>query len=418
GGYQVMTADVEIGLYIFILAGFLGFHVISRVPPLLHTPLMSATNAISGISLIGSLVVAGADYSTLSTVLGFIAVACSSTNVVGGFLITDRMLRMFRESHRTAAASRFSPERVLVPIVAAICLVLLGVFIILIETRTVTSMTALSVLYIVSAVLFILGLKGLSSPRHARNGMFLAELGMFLAIAGTLFHSEIVNYVWIVAGLLIGTLVGGSMGLRIPMTAVPQRTALSHSLGALAATLVGISEYVRHFGPELGGVKMTAIGFEVGIGALTFTGSLMAAGKLQELLPGSPITYRGQNIFNFGLLAVLVGSFLILIFAPTAGFLFFLLVALSLGFGVLLVLPIGAADMPVVIALLNSYAGLADAAMGFVLMNKIQIITGSLDGTSGFLLSMLMCRAMNRSAMNVLFGAFGKVEAGSARVES
>ena len=200
------------------------------------------------------------------------------------------------------------------------------------------------------------------------------------------------------------------MGLQIPMTAVPQRTALSHSLGALAASLIGISEYVRHVAVGLDSVKMTTIGLEVVIGSLTFTGSLMAAGKLQGLLPGAPITYRGQNVFNIALLATVVGTLIYLVFVPAASVLFFVIVGLALLFGFLLVIPIGAADMPVVIALLNSYGGLADASMGFVLMNKIQIITGSLDGTSGFLLSLLMCRAMNRSAMNVLFGAFGKIE--------
>jgi NAD(P) transhydrogenase subunit beta len=236
---------------------------------------------------------------------------------------------------------------------------------------------------------------------------------MAVAIIGTLFDKRIEpwGYVWIGAGLLIGAVVGGGMGLRIPMTAVPQRTALSHSLGALAATLVGIAHYVRLLGEgRLNGLEMTPLGFEVVIGGLTFTGSLMAAAKLQELLPGRPITYWGQNASNFALLALMVGSLVYLICVPISAPVFFLKVALALLFGFLLVIPIGAADMPVVIALLNSYAGLADAAMGFVLMNKIQIITGSLDGTSGFLLSLLMCRAMNRSAMNVLFGAFGKVE--------
>ncbi len=156
---------------------------------------------------------------------------------------------------------------------------------------------------------------------------------------------------------------------------------------------------------------MTALGFEVVIGGLTFTGSLMAAGKLQGVLPGAPITYKGQNTSNIGLLAavivMLIGFVVVL---PHGSPWFLVMVAMALVFGFLLVIPIGAADMPVVISLLNSYAGLADAAMGFVLMNKIQIITGSLDGTSGFLLSLLMCRAMNRSAMNVLFGAFGKIE--------
>ena len=424
-----MTTELEIGLYIFMLAGFLGYHVISRVPPLLHTPLMSATNAMSGISLVGSLVVAGANQGTLSTVLGFIAVACSSTNVVGGFLITDRMLKMFKKGPPPIAVSEGVPpakgvgetphrdlSRPRFPVWLSLALLVAGslAFMYWFEqlrtfVRNSDLTPVLSYFYIISAALFILGLKGLSSPKYARKGMFLAEFGMLMAVVGTLFHHEIVNYQWIIAGLILGSIIGGSMGWWIPMTAVPQRTALSHSLGALAATLVGISEYYRH-GGELGRVLMTAIGFEVLIGGLTFTGSLMAAGKLQGLLPGAPITYTGQNASNIALLTVMVVSLVTLIVNPAAGSLFYLMVGLALLFGFLLVIPIGAADMPVVISLLNSYAGLADAAMGFVLMNKIQIITGSLDGTSGFLLSLLMCRAMNRSAMNVLFGAFGKIE--------
>ena len=411
-----MTTELEIGLYIFMLAGFLGYHVITRVPPLLHTPLMSATNAIAGISLIGSLVVAGANYGPFSTILGFIAVACSSTNVVGGFLITDRMLKMFKTSEDQAAQRRQLNLKALI----VLTVLVVGLLVLMYSNRElrqngfdffrdVLSAEALKYFYIVSAVLFILGLKGLSSPKYARRGMFAAELGMLMAVVGTLFHHEIVTYRWIVLGLMIGSIVGGTMGLRIPMTAVPQRTALSHSLGALAACLVGVSEYFRHQG-ELGAVVMIPLGFEVVVGGLTFTGSLVAAAKLQGLLPGHPITYKGQNIFNLSLLAVIVGSLIYLVITPTAGIFFYTMVALAFIFGLLLVIPIGAADMPVVIALLNSYGGLADACMGFVLMNKIQIITGSLDGTSGFLLSLLMCRAMNRSAFNVLFGAFGKVQ--------
>src|SRR5262249_41729832 len=203
---------------------------------------------------------------------------------------------------------------------------------------------------------------------------------------GPLAGPDIKSERWIAIGLVIGSLVGGGMGWWVPMTAVPQRTALSHSLGALAATLIGVAEY---FWPRMDAegivhpidrVLMTALGFQVVIGALTFTGSLMAAGKLQGLLPGSPITYKGQNISNLTLLAGLVGLLIVFIVGvPQQNPWFLLLVALALLFGFLLVIPIGAADMPVVISLLNSYAGLADAAMGFVLMNKIQIITGSLD---------------------------------------
>lgn len=413
-----MTPNHEVGLYIFILAGFLGFYVISRVPPLLHTPLMSATNALSGISLVGSLIVAGAGYSPLSTFLGVIAVACSTTNVVGGFLITDRMLQMFKTTRDAQSAGGKRTGLIVIGGGVVLAAVLAGILWYE-HQHGIPAAAVLRYLYILSSVLFILGLKGLSSPRSARTGMFLAEIGMATAVVGTLFHDDIrpVGYLWIALGLMVGSVVGGLMGLRIPMTAVPQRTALSHSLGALAATLVGIAEYVRHR-EHLGAAEMTPLGFEVLIGGLTFTGSLMAAGKLQGVLPEMPMTYWGQNYFNIGLLIVTVGLLGYLIFQPAAAGVFFLVVLLALVFGVFLVMPIGAADMPVVIALLNSYAGLADAAMGFVLMNKVQIITGALDGASGFILALLMCRAMNRSAMNVLFGAFGKVEPSAAGADA
>src|SRR5262249_26332794 len=348
--------DLELGLYIFLLAGFLGYHVISRVPPLLHTPLMSATNAISGISLIGSLVVAGAEYSPLSTALGFVAVTCSATNVFGGFLITDRMLKMFKTERDRAGQRR--RVRIIGAVLLGLLALLGGTLTALYltgELQNVQAKTVLTYLYILSAVLFILGLKGLSSPKWARQGMFLAEFGMVAAVVGTLFHDDIkpLGYLWIFGGLAIGAVVGGSMGLRIPMTAVPQRTALSHSLGALAAALVGVSEYVRH-AEHLGSIQMTPLGFQVVIGGLTFTGSLMAAAKLQELLPGHPITYRGQNISNIALLAGMVGCLIALIVMPSLSPLFYIMVALALLFGLLLVIPIGAADMPVVIALLNS----------------------------------------------------------------
>jgi NAD(P) transhydrogenase subunit beta len=264
--------------------------------------------------------------------------------------------------------------------------------------------------YFAAAVLFILGLKLLSDPRTARRGMFLAEFGMLAAIVGTLLHHEVVTYQWILVGLFVGTTAGVFIAWWTPMTAMPQRTALSHAFGACAVALVGIAEYYSYGGHAgLGTVKMTAIGFEVMLGGLTFTGSMMAFAKLQGLLPGAPITYKGQNFANGAILLGLVGSVLYLILVPSAPHaLFYAMVGFALAFGVLLVLPIGAADMPVVIALLNSYAGLAGSATGFALDNKILIIAGALDGASGLILSVLMCKAMNRSITNVLFGAFGK----------
>jgi H+-translocating NAD(P) transhydrogenase subunit beta len=270
--------------------------------------------------------------------------------------------------------------------------------------------------YLLASILFILGLKGLSHPETAKRGMHLAEFGMLMAIIGTLMHHDIVSYTWILAGLAVGSVIGLAMGLWVPMTAMPQRTALSHAFGAFAAALVGISEFYKHEG-HLDAITMGALGFEVMLGALTTTGSLLAFAKLQGMVRGTPMTYKGQNIFNMALLAVTIGIFIYLIIVPGSMPLFFTMTALAFIFGLLLVMPIGSADMPVVMSLLNSYAGLASAATGFVLSNKVLIIAGTLDGFSGFILSILMCRAMNRSMTNVLFGAFGSAATASAGSE-
>jgi NAD(P) transhydrogenase subunit beta len=269
--------------------------------------------------------------------------------------------------------------------------------------------------YLFASVFFIVGLKSLSHPDTARRGMFLAEVGMLLAIIGTLLHKEIFSYEWIVVGLVIGGAIGGVLAQRVAMTALPQLTALSHAFGALAATLVGIAEYERH-GADLDRVKMTAIGLEVLLGALTTTGSVVAAAKLQDLMRGTPITFRGQNVVNMAILAVSLGALVILIVNPGVASAFYLLLGLALIFGLMLVLPIAAADMPVVMSLLNAYAGLAATATGFAISNNVLIIAGTLNGFSGFILSVLMCRAMNRSVTNVIFGAFGSVSGAEAAV--
>jgi len=261
--------------------------------------------------------------------------------------------------------------------------------------------------YLAAAVLFVLGLRALSSPATARRGMFLAEIGMALAVVGTLLYTQVLTWVYIVIGAAVGSVIGALMAIFMPMTAMPQRIALSHSFGALAAVLVGCFKYLEYGGEGLGRLRMTALGFEVMFGALTVTGSLMAFGKLQGMIRGAPITYRGQNIFNVALFFTTLALFLYLLYEPNATWVFYTMMGLGFVVGVLLVMPIGGADMPVVISLLNSYAGLAAAATGIAIDNKVLIIAGSLDGTSGFFLSILMSRAMNRSFANVLFGAVG-----------
>ena len=272
--------------------------------------------------------------------------------------------------------------------------------------------------YLAAAALFVFSLRWLSSPKTARQGVAAGVAGMALAVFGTLLHPEIVSYTWIVVALVIGTIVGVPLSW-VPLTAVPQRTALSHAFGGLAAGLVGTAKYMLWL--EDGGLtsfRMFAIIVEVLLGYLTLTGSLMAAGKLQEVLPTRPITFKNQNVFNGLLALVALGSGAYMVWHPETWQLFPVVIVLSLAFGVLLVLPIGGADMPTVISLLNSYAGLSAVAMGFVLDNKLLIVAGALDGSSGFILSVIMCKAMNRSFTNVLFGAFGQVAATSAAAEA
>jgi NAD(P) transhydrogenase subunit beta len=260
--------------------------------------------------------------------------------------------------------------------------------------------------YLVATLLFIFSLKWMSSPVTARRGVLAGEVGMLLAIGGTLLHHGIVEYKWIATALVLGTIIGVPLG-RVKMTAVPQRTALSHAFGALCVTLVGTSEYYLNT-PHVEPFVMAVLSAEVILGALTFTGSLMAAGKLQEILPQRPITYKGQNLVNLSTLGitVLVAAFLVI--HPGQAWLFPILVIVPLIFGVMMIIPIGGADMPTVISLLNSYAGLSAAAMGFVLNNNLLIVAGALDGASGLILSINMSKAMNRSFTNVLFGAFGQ----------
>jgi NAD(P) transhydrogenase subunit beta len=289
--------------------------------------------------------------------------------------------------------------------------------------------SAVQLAYVIATALFVLSLHWMSDPKTARRGVQVGVAGMALAVVFTWIEvaaafGQLEHQLWIMGAIGAGFAVGVPLS-RVPLTAVPQRTALSHAFGGLATGLVGTAEYfvMRGEGFErLTGFRMAALVAEVILGFITFTGSLMAAGKLQELkwVPQRPVTYPLQNVGNIGVLALaaLLGLALVLYPAEAWSSTAFLVVAaLSLAFGVLLIIPIGGADMPTVISILNSYAGLSAVAMGFVLDNKLLITAGALDGSSGLILSIIMCRAMNRSFFNVLFGAFGQVQTAVASGE-
>jgi NAD(P) transhydrogenase subunit beta len=271
--------------------------------------------------------------------------------------------------------------------------------------------------YLVATVLFIFALHWMNTPATARKAVYAGVVAMTIAVVTTWAQPEVVHHAWIIVAILAGFVVGVPLS-RVPLTAVPQRTALSHAFGGLAAGLVGTAKYYLWVseGPEnLTTFRMIAILVEILLGYLTFTGSLMAAGKLQEVkwIPQRPVTYPLQNLSNLGLLALAAVVGAVLTLHPGAAWapaVFPVIIIISLLFGVLLIIPIGGADMPTVIAILNSYAGLSAVAMGFVLDNKLLITAGALDGSSGLILAIIMCRAMNRSFTNVLFGAFGQTQ--------
>ena len=291
----------------------------------------------------------------------------------------------------------------------------------------VETLRATELAYLVATAGFILALYWMNSPATARRGVLAGVIAMTLGMLGAALDPHVTHWVWVLGAIGLGFFVGVPLSW-VPLTAVPQRTALSHAFGGLAVGLLGTAKFYDWlYAPadakplEMTGFVMGALVAEVLLGFLTFTGSLMAAAKLQEIkwIPQRPVTYPGQNFINIGLLAVAVLCGLALvIWKDDVSFLFPLIVILALAFGVLLIIPIGGADMPTVISLLNSYAGLSAVALGFVLNNKLLITAGALDGSSGLILSIIMCRAMNRSFFNVLFGAFGQVQSKAAGGEA
>jgi NAD(P) transhydrogenase subunit beta len=279
--------------------------------------------------------------------------------------------------------------------------------------------------YLIATGLFVFSLHWMNDPKTARNGVMAGVVAMTIAILATWAQPIVIHHFWIIGAIAMGFVVGVPLS-RVPITAVPQRTALSHAFGGLAAGLVGTAKFYLWYGEgaeNLTTFRVVAILLEIILGYLTFTGSLLAAGKLQEVkwIPQRPVTYPGQNFMNLGLLVVAVAIGVVLVMNPgseLAPKLFPVVIAIALAFGVLLIIPIGGADMPTVIAILNAYAGLSAVAMGFVLDNKLLITAGALDGSSGLILSIIMCKAMNRSFTNVLFGAFGQVQQISAGGEA
>jgi len=267
--------------------------------------------------------------------------------------------------------------------------------------------------YLIAAVLLILALKGLSSPVSSRRGNLFGMIGMFIAVVVTLQMPGVSNYAWIFAALGVGALLGGSVARKIPMTHMPQLVAFMHSLVGLAAVLIAVSAF---YNPVAYGIAAPDGGLHLAsrielflgtfIGAITFTASIVAFAKLQGLVSGKPVVFTGQHLLNLLLGLVMVGAGIV--FCIDQGWTAFLLMlAVALVLGVLLIIPIGGADMPVIVSMLNSYSGWAAAGIGFTLGNNMLIIAGALVGSSGAILSYIMCKAMNRSLFNVLLGGFG-----------
>ncbi len=273
---------------------------------------------------------------------------------------------------------------------------------------------AINLTYILSAALFVFGLKMLSSPDTARTGNMVSATGMLIAVVITLLSKEIIEFQWIIVGFIVGAVIGILAARLVAMTAMPEMVALFNGFGGVASLLVGWSVYHRVL--EISSFQTVTIILSVVIGGVTFTGSLIAFGKLSEVISGKPVIYKGQQIVNSLIVLGMIAVALIFGVDPATSYLFFfILIGVALVFGVLFVIPIGGADMPVVISLLNSFSGLAACAAGFVIQNNLLIVAGALVGASGIILTNIMCKAMNRSLPNVLFSGFGSVSASAAQ---
>jgi len=272
-------------------------------------------------------------------------------------------------------------------------------------------------LYVVAALLFVLSLKFMAEVRTSRMGNICGVAGMAVAIGATLLAYQTQNVDLLVGAVAIGVVVGSPIGLKVAMTAVPQRTAMSHAFGSLAVALVGAAEYY-HDAPAIDPATLSVLSGEMVLGFLTFTGSCIAFAKLQGLISGKPLLYRGRMFVSMGVLGVAIASAAYLVANPSQEMVLPLVAGAALVFGFLLVIAIGGADMPTVIAILNSFAGISAAALGFVLDNQLLIVAGTLDGSSGLILGIIMSKAMNRSFTNILFGGVGATVTGTTSTET
>ena len=381
-------------LSIFILSIFVGYYVVWSVTPSLHTPLMSVTNAISSVIIVGAIIAAlsssGENIFNSSSIYGYLAIVLAAINIFGGFLVTQRMLAMYKKKiKRNNFMMTISPN-------------------------------LSAILYLTSGVLFILALRGLSSPETSRQGNLFGIIGMIIAITVTFLSvgNFSMGFIYVIAFLVIGGSVGAFIAYKIPMTAMPELVAGFHSLVGLAAVFVAISAFINPSAFNLGipgNIKLASlIEMSIGaaVGAITFSGSIIAFLKLQGIMSGAPITFKGQHLLNALILISIIVLTYLLCSSQSAN-LFWILIAVSFLIGFLLIIPIGGADMPVVISMLNSYSGWAAAGIGFTLENTALIITGALVGSSGAILSYIMCKGMNRSFFNVILGGFGATEQSS-----
>ena len=374
-------------LTIFVLAVFVGFEVVSKVSSTLHTPLMSGANAIHGIILLGAVLVAGHADDPLTLVVALLAVVLATLNLVGGFVVTDRMLEMFKGRAGIRTQGRWRVN-LLTP-------------------------TWTSLLYLVAAVCFILALRGLASPRTARRGNLIGAFGALVAMVTVFLSTELDNLVAILVAIAVGTVVAVPVSRRVKMTGMPQLVALFNGVGGGAAALVALL--------ELGAVRdargeLLAVAFTVLVGAVSFSGSVVTFLKLQELMTGRPVVLPGQRWLMVGALVASLVLAGLLVAAGETAWAVLLLVA-GLAVGLLLVLPVGGADVPIVISLLNAFTGLTVAASGFVLDNVLLLVAGTLVGASGTILTQAMASAMGRSVTGILFGALkGGSTAGSTEV--